>query len=56
VPAHHNDNGDADTFSVLPGESGQTPEELAILAALNAEDEDAPQLDFSRAVQAGSRF
>jgi hypothetical protein len=44
VPAHHNDNGDAHTFSVLP-ESGQTPEELAILAALNAEDEDAPQLD-----------
>ena len=44
VPAHHNDNGDAHTFSVLP-ESGQTPEELAILAMLNAEDEDAPQLD-----------
>ena len=41
VPAHHNDNGDAHTFSVLP-ESGQTPEELAILAMLNAEDEDAP--------------
>ena len=44
VPAHHNDNGDAHTFSVVP-ESGQTPEELAILATLNAEDEDAPQLD-----------
>ena len=43
LPAHHNDNGDADTFSVEPG-SGQTVEELAILAALNAEDEDVPEL------------
>ena len=44
VPAHHNDHRDADTFSVLP-ESAPTPEELALLAALIAEDEDGPRLD-----------
>ncbi len=44
VPAHHNDHRDANTFSVLP-ESGPTPEELALLAALIAEDEDGPRLD-----------
>jgi len=44
VPAHHNDHRDADTFSVLP-ESGPTPEELALLAALIAEEEDGPRLD-----------
>ncbi len=53
MPAHHNDNGDADTFSVLPGESGQTPEELVILAALNAEDEDAPQQSHGPTVLVG---
>ena len=44
VPAHHNDHRDADTFSVLP-ESAPTPEELALLAALIAEEEDGPRLD-----------
>ena len=49
VPAHHNDHRDADTFSVLP-ESAPTPEELALLAALIAEDEDGPRLDLPDAV------